>query len=352
MALDELVATIETIKQRIKDHRSSLAANETRTRQVLIDPLLKALGWDVTDPARVALEYSAGQGRADYALLGEEDPVAVIEAKRLNDDMDNHVMQALNYANSQGIKYMITTNGDEWRMYDVFRQAQLDERVVMRLRIESDAAHVSAIHSLQMWNVNLNAGRGMSNAEISEDDTLMIAQPTSPVRNRVHQADGSRQRESVMRSVTSRIHSNVESTRPRFDDGQPNQTDGNWHRIDQLGDLYGRRGPIAVKDASGSLNRHHRATWADFYRKTVSWLIDSGVLTSASCPIRRPYSNRRIIADTVPFHGDGSPLKANRFEYQNMFFDLDYTANRLVENALILFRLCDVNAESVFVRFD
>ena len=41
MALDDLAATIETIKERIVGHRTSLAANETRTRQVLIDPLLK-----------------------------------------------------------------------------------------------------------------------------------------------------------------------------------------------------------------------------------------------------------------------------------------------------------------------
>ena len=122
MALDELAATIATIKERIDDHRTSLAANETRTRQVLIDPLLAALGWDVSDPNLVELEYSAGQGRADYALLGEHGPVAVVEAKRLGEYLDDkHVMQVLNYANSQGIGYMVVCNGDEWRMYDVFQ---------------------------------------------------------------------------------------------------------------------------------------------------------------------------------------------------------------------------------------
>ena len=83
MALDELAATIETIKSRINEHGISLAANETRTRQVLIDPLLDALGWDVSDPDQVELEYDVRGKRADYALKSNGRVVGVIEAKSL-----------------------------------------------------------------------------------------------------------------------------------------------------------------------------------------------------------------------------------------------------------------------------
>ncbi len=47
--LDDLVQTIETLKQRVKDHRSDIENYESRTRVTLIDPLLCALGWDVSD---------------------------------------------------------------------------------------------------------------------------------------------------------------------------------------------------------------------------------------------------------------------------------------------------------------
>ena len=159
MALDELVATIEKIQQRIKDHRTSLAANETRTRQVLIDPLLAALGWDVSDPDQVELEYDVRGRRADYALLQNQKPVAVIEAKRLGKQLiDDSTMQAVNYANTAGIDYMVVTNGDEWNMYSVFERGAIEDRVVMTLSITSERSYVNALKSLSLWHANLDAG--------------------------------------------------------------------------------------------------------------------------------------------------------------------------------------------------
>ena len=49
--LDDLVSVIETLQQRIREHGATLRENETRTRMALINPLLTALSWDVSDPA-------------------------------------------------------------------------------------------------------------------------------------------------------------------------------------------------------------------------------------------------------------------------------------------------------------
>ena len=50
MLLDDLVTAIQTVQQRIRDHGTSLSQNEYRTRISLIDPVLNALEWDVSDP--------------------------------------------------------------------------------------------------------------------------------------------------------------------------------------------------------------------------------------------------------------------------------------------------------------
>ena len=55
--LDDLVDVIETLQERIQTHSATLRANEIRTRTALIDPMLTALGWDVSDPALVTPEY-------------------------------------------------------------------------------------------------------------------------------------------------------------------------------------------------------------------------------------------------------------------------------------------------------
>ena len=189
MALDGLQAVIESLQSRIESHRAHLSENETRTRQVLIDPLLRELGWDVSDPDQVELEYSAGTGRekADYVLMSQGKPVAVIEAKRLGYRLDqSETMQVLNYANSRGIAYMAVTNGDEWRMYDVFAQKPIEEQVIMEFSITRTPAHESALQSLRIWNPNLSSGSGPVGA--SESIVKSVSTPESLTRPRVETA--------------------------------------------------------------------------------------------------------------------------------------------------------------------
>ena len=57
---------------------------EDKTRKQLIDPMLKALGWDLSDPKQVRVEYMTNNGkRADYAFFrtGKERPIVIVEAK-------------------------------------------------------------------------------------------------------------------------------------------------------------------------------------------------------------------------------------------------------------------------------
>ena len=84
--LDDLVQTIEMLRARVSKYAPDLSKNEIRTRAVLIDPMLKVLGWDAADPALVTVEYEVPPGRADYGLRRGLDnpPVILVEAKRLN----------------------------------------------------------------------------------------------------------------------------------------------------------------------------------------------------------------------------------------------------------------------------
>ena len=165
MVLDDLQGVIEKLRKMIWTHREYLSGHETRTRQVLIDPLLRELGWDVSDPAAVELEYTVklqyrvGKKWADYTLMSKGQPVAVIEAKPLGSDLnDDKMMQALNYANRDAINYMIVTDGNKWEMYEVFKQATLEERLLMKLELsQKQLAHKNAMEALAMWKPNLTS---------------------------------------------------------------------------------------------------------------------------------------------------------------------------------------------------
>ena len=117
--LDDLVGVVEALKYRIKNHRPNLQVNETQTRVVLIDPLLRALGWDTSDPELVTQEYDIGGKRVDYALLDDQgNPVVFLEAKRLDEQLSSHRSQIVAYASERGITYPAITNGNEWEVYD------------------------------------------------------------------------------------------------------------------------------------------------------------------------------------------------------------------------------------------
>ena len=63
-----------------------LCENEEQTKVSLINPYLEMLGYDVRDPRYVRLEVRAdihtGNEKVDYAILREDRPWMVVEAKK------------------------------------------------------------------------------------------------------------------------------------------------------------------------------------------------------------------------------------------------------------------------------
>lgn len=105
MLLQQLTEVLDSVKDKIANQHEYFTNNELQTRVTLIDPVLKALGWDTLDPTKIRVEYSVKQRRrtsvrnVDYALLdGSKTPIAMIEAKRLHESLGSHHLQLLEYA--------------------------------------------------------------------------------------------------------------------------------------------------------------------------------------------------------------------------------------------------------------
>lgn len=67
MALEGLLQLVEVLRERI-NLQPPIIRSEWQTRYALIDPLLRALGWDTADPTMVVPEDGSGDGRANYLL--------------------------------------------------------------------------------------------------------------------------------------------------------------------------------------------------------------------------------------------------------------------------------------------
>ena len=155
MALDDLKEVIEKLQGIIKTHHNYLFGKERRTRQVLIDPLLKALGWDVSDPGAVYLEHN----KMDYALMLNARPVAMIEAKPLGKSLPRKVItQAITYAVENNILYIIVANGDRWEMYEVLKPGTLEDKKLMVFQLSEHLSQECALQALRIWKPNLTSG--------------------------------------------------------------------------------------------------------------------------------------------------------------------------------------------------
>ena len=85
-----LRGAIGRARKRVEEQGDYIASMEIRTRYTLIDPILQALGWNLDDPSLVQIEYpttlGANPSRIEYALLSNEEPVVLVEAKRLPEE--------------------------------------------------------------------------------------------------------------------------------------------------------------------------------------------------------------------------------------------------------------------------
>ena len=112
--IKELINTVELIQKKILKYEVILSDNESMTRYVLIDPLLRALGWDLSDPDIVRTEDTVHGTRSDYVLMD----VMVIEAKKLHESLDDQEPKLRKYMKNQDVRYGALTDGCVWQIYD------------------------------------------------------------------------------------------------------------------------------------------------------------------------------------------------------------------------------------------
>lgn len=123
-----------------------VSSHETCTRYAIIDPIIRALGWDTSDPAECEVEYPRGnQGRVDYALFNRDaQPVILIEAKRLDKNSANFERQLAKYALGIPAGVGVLTDGVLWHLYDLSERGRFGRKFVGTVDICEDNTRKSA----------------------------------------------------------------------------------------------------------------------------------------------------------------------------------------------------------------
>lgn len=317
MALNELMETFEFLKKQIDEHGPYLKADETRTRQVLIDPLLEELGWDVTNPTQVELEYridkpfeAKGQKKPDYALMPQgldnpdEDakPVCVIEAKSLDGGkLDEATTQVHDYAFNRGVAYGISTDGDEWRLVDVYQRQPLQQKTEKLFQITIDSASACALKALALWNPNLCANGGPIPAEDPVLVTVVGPPPPPP----------------------------------------------DWH---PLPGVPTDRTPTGIKFGDGP--KVKISSWTQLWVQVATHLVETGKIRATDLPVKVA-GGKNCVINNKPHQPDGRPFPGRPNEIADGFWLYTvFNKNGFVANSQKLLEDFHVAPATVQVCFD
>ena len=283
MWLNELQELVHDLERRINEHGSRLRNNEATTRYALIDPLLSKLGWDLTNPSQVQMEFSipvfddaTGEKknwRADYAMwttpLGR--PCLIVEAKSLGTKLAAGLHQSINYCTQEGINHFVVTNGQEWEGYAVHIGVPLSEKRVFKFNL-ADIGRSGVLPLLWLWPGNFSGNR---------------AEPVP-----IHRVDPADKHDEMFEARSETL----DSLPPVPPSPSAELT------LNDYGDIEGGwPAPSHLRFPDGQTERIR--AWVDLQVATVKWLVRVGRLTPNDCPLANAKGTHLVRTD--PRQGKG-----------------------------------------------
>ena len=146
--LAPVLARLEALIERICAIKGGLGS-EQATREVAVNPVIDALGWDTFNPEEVDREYSVRGGRVDYCLRTPNRNLVLIEVKRAGTDLDDsHEEQLLRYAFDEGVPLAALTNGLVWWLYLPRAEGSWTQRRFFRIDLheQNPTSAAAALH--------------------------------------------------------------------------------------------------------------------------------------------------------------------------------------------------------------
>ena len=156
--LEALIARLATI--------DFSQTSEQATREMAVNPVIDALGWDTFNPAEVAREYSVHGGKVDYCLRGPIGALVLIEVKRTGKELSDHQEQLLDYAFREGAPLAALTDGLIWWLYLPTAEGSWEQRRFYSIdsREQSAAQAASALQRF-LSRVGLIGGTALNEAK-------------------------------------------------------------------------------------------------------------------------------------------------------------------------------------------
>ena len=301
MDLTKAMELFEELKRRIHKHGNYLKESEYRTRILLVDPLLRILGWNVEDFCCVEIEYKTTQStneRADYVLKKGKSKVAIVEAKKLGFPMNSKERrQAKEYADYADVSRCMLTDGAKWMLYDLNQGRNPDTmQPWIEFDIENDVPEQLILYSLTLWQQWFTPEVG-----------------SSPVSNLLFGSSVDNDQSETNRATNEQLQQQLPNDSP--------EDSNNWCSFEW--ELYpqGTR-PIRLK--IDTQIDEPVTYWLDVIHEVVVWLVDGGRLSSGDCPIG---TEKYTFIGREAVNPDGTPFRQPRLLPKGLILQRSYVNN-------------------------
>lgn len=140
----DFIEKLTDFSKRIERIKGNILTEEA-TKTSIILPFFQLLGYDVFNPFEFIPEYTADAGikkgeKVDYAIMIDNEPLILIEAKSANTELTTkHISQLIRYFSVTKAKFGILTNGIIYQFYSDLEEHNKMDTIPF---LEFDLSHI------------------------------------------------------------------------------------------------------------------------------------------------------------------------------------------------------------------
>jgi len=383
MMLQLLAEEVRSIKATLDEAKEAgQTLNEAQTEFIVIDPLLKRMGYSPLEILKRSHDGVANNF-PDYTILGNKPQKWFLEAKRLDFNLqDGEAAQAVNYANNQGAEWAVLTNGRKWYIYNAHLPKPLPEKRVLQIEdLFSDEQAIQILWLLskpsilnndlqEAWLFQQLTGLvddqlKTPNSELREvirrlgtettkfaitDETvgkvLLFATPTvaTPIRGPVHAAS-----DHVRADVVGAQGNGQE----RPGEKQPDETDNKFYTLDEIA----RDITLATFRKPRAICLDHTTedvkTWADVSRLVVAYV--AAVSALPPLPYNAGSKGKNYFLNSTATHSNDKKMQSHRSVVvgsETVFIDTNRSTLNICAALVALMRATRIPFSAILISIE
>ena len=299
MILESLLTLVETLRKHVDDHGDALRQSEALTRYVLIDPLLRELGWNTADPDTVRPEFSTSRGRADYALHNNGKLVMMLESKKLDTDLQEAVRQGIQYCLEEGTEYFSVTDGIRWEIYKPHEPVPINEKRIISFNLKDQSVAEACLKALALWRPGVISGH------VQVGQTPIVGLPDEQT------------------STTKSQPTQETPVQPP----SPDTDDKEWQPLSELNPQDPK--PTEILFPDGKIVSI--TTWKAIMVEIVRWLIENKKLNESHCPVFVVTARSNYLVATSPKHSNGKNFHSSE-NIGSFYIETNHNSEGIVQN--------------------